>query len=79
MWSHYYAITRERRGELAARTAEERVHDAELRAAKAEARADALGQGGATTTTAYEPRTVVTDVDRDGIPEVRRRRRFFDW
>ena len=79
MWSHYYAITRERRGELAARTAEERVHDAELRAAKAEARADALAQGGATTTTAYEPRTVVTDLDRDGIPEVRRRRRFFDW
>lgn len=78
MWSHYYAISRERRGELAARTAEERVRDAELRAARAEARADALAQGGATTTAAYEPRTVVTDVNHDGIPEVRRRR-FFDW
>ncbi|MFC0206398.1 DoxX family protein [Novosphingobium soli] len=79
MWSHYYAIRSERRGELAARTAEERVHDAELRAAKAEARADALAHSGATTATAYEPRTVVTDVNHDGVPEVRRRRRWFDW
>jgi putative oxidoreductase len=77
MWSHYYAIRSERRGELAARTSEERVRDAELRAARAEARADALERGGAAT--AYEPRTVVTDVNGDGIPEVRRRRRFFDW
>jgi putative oxidoreductase len=77
MWSHYYAIRSERRGELAARTSEERVRDAELRAARAEARADALERGGPAT--AYEPRTVVTDVNGDGIPEVRRRRRFFDW
>lgn len=79
MWSHYYAIRSQRRGEVAARTSEERVRDAELRAATAEARADALAQGGATTATAYEPRTVVTDVNGNGIPEVRRRRRFFDW
>ncbi|KQM18427.1 DoxX family protein [Novosphingobium sp. Leaf2] len=79
MWSHYYAIRSQRRGEVAARTAEERVHDAELRAARAEARAEALEQGGvATTTAAYEPRTVVTDVNHDGVPEVRRRR-WFDW
>jgi putative oxidoreductase len=80
MWSHYYAIRSERQGELAARTADERIRDAELRAARAEARADALAQGGATT---YEGRPVVapvvTDVNGDGIPEVRRRRRFFDW
>lgn len=85
MWSHYYSITRVRRGEIATRDAESRLHDAELRAARAEARADALAQGTvaggtvatpvATTTTG---RTVVTDVDGDGVPEVRRRR-FFDW
>lgn len=82
MWSHYYAIRTERRGELAARTSEERVREAELRAAKAEARADALASGAAapaSASTAYEPRTVVTDVNHDGVPEVRRRRRFFDW
>lgn len=76
MWSHYYAIRSERRGELAARTSEERVRDAELRAARAEARADALAQGTAATTV-HEPRTVVTDVSYD-TPAVRRRR-FFDW
>lgn len=42
MWSHYYAISRERRGEVVGRDATDRVHDAELRAARAEARADAL-------------------------------------
>jgi putative oxidoreductase len=78
MWSHYYAIARERRGEVAARTSEERVRDAELRAAKAEARADALAQGTTVAPgTAYEPRTVVTD-DGD-VVSVNRRRRFFDW
>ncbi|WP_459664238.1 DoxX family protein [Novosphingobium sp. 11B] len=79
MWSHYYAIARERRGEIAARDADARVRDAELRAARAEARADVLAQG----QTAHEPRTVVTDVHHDGVPEVRRtgwrNRRWFDW
>ncbi|AOR77182.1 DoxX family protein [Novosphingobium resinovorum] len=79
MWSHYYAIARERRGEIAARDADARVRDAELRAARAEARADVLAQG----QTAHEPRTVVTDVNHDGVPEVRRtgwrNRRWFDW
>jgi len=79
MWSHYYAITRERRGELRARSAEDRLHDAELRAARAEARADALAQGGTVAAPATATgRTVVTDVDGDGVPEVRRRR-WFDW
>ncbi|WP_232494884.1 DoxX family protein [Novosphingobium kaempferiae] len=81
MWSHYYAIARERRGEIAARNADERVRDAELRAARAEARAEALAQG--QTAVVHEPRTVVTDVNHDGIPEVRRtgwrNRRWFDW
>ncbi|KMS52561.1 membrane protein [Novosphingobium barchaimii LL02] len=78
MWSHYYLIASQRRGELAARDSDERVRDAELRAAKAEARADALENGGtvvAATPTAYEPRTVVTE---NGVP-VKRRSRFFDW
>jgi putative oxidoreductase len=69
MWSHYYAISRERRGELAARDAEARVHEAELRAARAEGRAEVTGHGHAGT---------VVDVDRDDYPEVRRRR-WFDW
>lgn len=81
MWSHYYAIARERRGEIAARNADERVRDAELRAARAEARAEALAQG--QTAVVHEPRTVVTDVNHDGVPEVRRtgwrNRRWFDW
>ena len=78
MWSHYYLIASQRRGELAGRDSDERVRDAELRAAKAEARADALENGGtvvAATPTAYEPRTVVTE---NGVP-VKRRSRFFDW
>lgn len=45
-----------------------RTYDAELRAARAEGVAE-----GATTA----PRPVVTDVDRDGVPEVRARRRWF--
>ncbi|WP_285020979.1 DoxX family protein [Novosphingobium sp. fls2-241-R2A-195] len=81
MWSHYYAIARERRGEIAARDADAWVRDAELRAARAEARADALAQG--QVASAHEPRTVVTDVNHDGVPEVRRagwrNRRWFDW
>lgn len=81
MWSHYYAIARERRGEIAARDADARVRDAELRAARAEARADAFAQG--QVASAHEPRTVVTDVNDDGVPEVRRagwrNRRWFDW
>lgn len=78
MWNHYYAITRERRGELAARSAEERVHDAELRAARAEARADALEQW---RRTGIEPagQDVVVDVGPGGAPEIYRRRRWFDW
>jgi putative oxidoreductase len=45
-------------------SAERRAHEAELRAARAEA-------------TAIDGATVVTDVDGDGVPEVRPRRRWF--
>ncbi|KPH62300.1 DoxX family protein [Novosphingobium aerophilum] len=79
MWNHYYAITRERRGELAARDAEERIRDAELRAARAEARAEAMTDGHvAPGYVEAAPRTVITDYNHDGVPEVRRRR-WFDW
>ncbi len=58
--------------------ARRKTYDAELRAARAEGRAE-----GATTvprtvvTDTAAPRTVVTDVDRDGVPEVRPKRRWF--
>ena len=45
-----------------------RTYDAELRAARAEGRAE-----GATSV----PHTVVNDVDRDGVAEVRPKRRWF--
>ena len=45
-----------------------KTYDAELRAARAEGRAE-----GATAA----PRTVVTDVDSDGVPDVRPKRRWF--
>ena len=45
-----------------------KTYDAELRAARAEGRAE-----GATAA----PRTVVPDVDSDGVPEVRPKRRWF--
>ena len=61
-WS-YDSMRLERKAEIARRDAEERVHDAELRAARAEGRAAAPG-------------TVVTDVDGDGRPEVRKKRWF---
>ena len=70
MWWHYYAITREREGERAALKAEKRAHEAEIRAARAEALAEGRAAGDG---------TVVTDHDHDGAPEVRRRRRWFDW
>lgn len=53
-----------------------RTHEAELRAARAEGVAE-----GATAAprpvVADTPGTVVTDIDRDGVPEVRPKRRWF--
>ncbi|KHK89320.1 DoxX family protein [Novosphingobium malaysiense] len=79
MWSHYYAISRERRGEVAARSAQERVHEAELRAARAEARAEALGHDRDDVSHHEYQREGAVDTDDDGVPDTRRRRRWFDW
>lgn len=59
-WSYDHMRTT-RKGEIAAADATARLHEAELRAARAEGRAAASG-------------AVVTDVDHDGRPEVRKRR-----
>jgi len=88
MWGHYYAITRERRGEMVARTADEkardaevRVHEAELRAARAEAKAEVLGTAPVGTVTATPSYTTPSYIDRngDGVVGVGGRRRWFDW
>lgn len=73
MWWHYYSLRTERRGEVATRDAERRVHEAELRAARAEAVAEAARTGVAAP--AY------VDTNHDGIADttVRRRSRWFDW
>lgn len=75
MWSHYYAIKAERRGEVLARDAEARVRDAELRAARAEGEVAAIREGVQPTPVATSATYV--DTDDDGIPD--RRRRWFDW
>jgi putative oxidoreductase len=52
-------------------------YDAELRAARAEGRAEGVTAAPRTVAAGTEAGTVVTDVDRDGVPEVRPRRRWF--
>ena len=64
-WS-YDSMRLERKAERARLDAEARVHEAELRAAKAEGHVAGVGTA----------RTVVTDVDGDGVPEVRKKRWF---
>ena len=55
-----------------------KTYDAELRAARAEGRAEgATAVPHAVVADPAAPRTVVTDVDRDGVPEVRPKRRWF--
>lgn len=66
-WS-YDAMRERRHADALTRDAEHRAHEAELRAARAEGAAHA-----ARTT---PPGTVVTDLDHDGVPEVRKRRWF---
>jgi putative oxidoreductase len=73
MWWHYYAMRERREGEVAARSAEQRVHEAELRAARAEATAEALRTGTPAPVYADETGHVVQDTG------VVRRRRWFDW
>ena len=65
MYWGYDKMRAARKGEIAAVDANARAHEAELRAARAEGRAEAIGSDG---------RTVVTDVDGDGVPEVHKRR-----
>lgn len=69
-WS-YDSMRLRRRAEVAKLDAESRVHEAELRAARAEGRAELAGTG------PVGGQTVVTDANRDGVPEVRRKRRWF--
>jgi putative oxidoreductase len=72
MWSHYYTMRTVRRGEVATRDAEQRVHEAEIRAARAEAAAEAIRTGAAAPTYA--------DTNHDGVADTRvGRRRWFDW
>lgn len=72
MWSHYYGMTRQRRGEIAAREAEERAHEAELRAARAE---------GAMAAQPAHRRMADRDGDgyADDVATTHSRRRWFDW
>ncbi len=76
-WS-YDSMTMQRKAEIATRDADIRVRDAEVRAARAEGTAAGIGTGVGTGvgTGAGTGRTVVTDVDGDGRPEVRKRRWF---
>lgn len=72
MWWHYYAIKTERQNELATRDADRRVHEAELRAARAEARADAIQSG--------LPAETYVPVEEERLPDApARRRRWLDW
>lgn len=68
MWSHYYAIRAERQGEIATRDVERQLHEAELRAARAEGIAEA-GQHDA----------IVTEINHDGVAKFPSNRRWFDW
>ena len=52
-------------------------YDAELRAARAEGRAEAATTVPRPVVAGAAPATVVTDLDRDGVPEVRPKRRWF--
>lgn len=63
-WS-WDSMRRERRSERERLEAQGRAHEAELRAARAEGRLEGA------RTVPVDPRSQVTDVDRDGIPEVR--------
>jgi putative oxidoreductase len=69
-WS-YDAMRRRRREELAEQQAREQAHDAEVRAARAEGVAAGTRSRDVTESDIHG-RTVVTDVDRDGVPEVRK-------
>lgn len=73
-WS-YDAMRERRRAEHDAHLAEAHAHDAEVRAARAEGAASGA-RSREVAGSAIGGRTVVTDVDGDGVPEVRKRRWF---
>jgi putative oxidoreductase len=75
IWYGWDAMRRERQGERAALRSEERLHDAELRAAKAEGLA--TGVRSAPAAHVASRRGAATDVDGDGYYEGRPRRRWF--
>ena len=80
MWSHYYAIRSQREEVEAGRRAEQRAHEAELRAVRAEAAVAAQQSAAPHTTAASAP--VYVDRDGDGVPDSRvapAHRRWFDW
>jgi len=80
MWWHYYTLKTTRRSEAATLDAERRVHEAELRAARAEATAEAIRTGTPVATTTTAASTHYVDTDGDGIADTRtRRNRWFDW
>jgi len=73
MWSHYYALRAARRGDVAKHEVEQRLHEAEVRTARAEALAEAAQ-------TPPVGQTAVADTSAVDTPEVyRSRRRWFDW
>lgn len=90
MWWSWDRMRAVRRGEIAARQAELDARDADLRAARAEGVADGARAAPVGRTVVERPvverpvverpvtpgDTVVTDVDRDGVARVRRRRWF---
>lgn len=80
MWSHYYALTREQHSARDAREADRRVHEAELRAARAEARADAIASGMPVPAHTEAVPAGRVDTTGDGVADTAvRRRRWFDW
>ena len=72
MWSHYYNLREKRHGEVATRDAEQRAHEAELRAVRAETAAEVA------RTREADP--VHVDTHNDGLADSRAtHRRWFDW
>jgi putative oxidoreductase len=69
-WS-YDSMRLRRRGEVATHDAEVRIHEAELRAARAEGRVDGVHD------TPVAGRATATDLNRDGVPDVHHRKRWF--
>ncbi len=70
MWWSWDRVRTARKGEVATLDAQQRTHEAELRAARAEGMAEGARTG------RVDPAVAVTDTNGDGVPEVRKRRWF---